>query len=69
MTEQTWTELRVLREKDGHSLTSLGKAAGLSRSYLCLLEGGKRRPNAGVIARLAEALNVPKSMLEPRDAA
>lgn len=71
-TTQTWTALRVLREKDGHSLTSLAKAAcdsdgkPMSLGYLSDLENGKRTPSPAIIKRLARALNVPMSMLEPR---
>lgn len=67
MTEKkklTWQELRVLREKDGHSLTSLAKAAGMSLGYLSDLENGRREPNATVTKKLAVALNVPVSVLE-----
>lgn len=60
--------LVVLREKDGHSKTSLAIAAGMSLGYLSDLESGRRRGNAEVIAKLASALNVPKSMLETRRA-
>lgn len=62
----TWIELRVLREKDGQSLTQLSKESGVSLGYLSDLENGKRPPNPRVILKLARALNVPKSMLEPR---
>lgn len=61
---QTWMELRVLREKDGHSLTSLAAAAGISLSYLSDLENGRREPNARMLKKLAVALNVPVSVLE-----
>lgn len=61
-----WLELRVIREKDGHTLTTLAKAAAMSLSYLSELEAGHRRPNPRIIAKLAHALNVPKSVLEPR---
>lgn len=68
-----WTELRVIRTKDGHSLSTLAKAVtnedtgkSMSLGYLSDLEAGKRVPNARVIAWLAKALNVPKSVLEPR---
>lgn len=63
---KTWIELRVLREKDGHSLSSLSREAKVALGYLSDLENGKRRPSAAVIVKLATALNVPKSMLEPR---
>lgn len=59
-----WWELRVIREKDGHSLTSLAKAAGMSLGYLSDLENGRRWPNAHMTKRLAVTLNVPVSVLE-----
>lgn len=62
----TWIELRVLREKDGHTLSSLARTSGVALGYLSDLENGKRKPTASVIAKLARGLNVPKSMLEPR---
>lgn len=61
---KTWQELRVIREKDGHSLTSLAKAASMSLGYLSDLENGRREPNARVTKQLAIALNVPVSVLE-----
>lgn len=60
----TWWELRVIREKDGHTLTSLAKAAGMSLGYLSDLENGRRWPNATVTKKLATTLNVPVSVLE-----
>lgn len=60
----SWLELRVIREKDGHSLTSLAKAAGMSLGYLSDLENGKREPSAQITKRLAVTLNVPVSVLE-----
>lgn len=70
-TPDIWWELRTLREKDGHSKTTLARATVLdgkpmSLSYLTDLENGRRQPNARVIAALARSLNVPKSMLEKR---
>ncbi|MBZ2197240.1 helix-turn-helix domain-containing protein [Occultella gossypii] len=63
-----WWELRVIREKDGHSLTSLAKVAGMSLGYLSDLENGRRWPNATMTKKLAVALNVPVSVLEkPRE--
>lgn len=60
----TWLELRVLREKNGDSLTSLARRAEMSLGYLSDLENGKREPNARMIKKLAVALNVPVSVLE-----
>ena len=59
-----WWELRVIREKDGHSLTSLAKTVGMSLGYLSDLENGRRHPNATMTRRIARALNVPVSVLE-----
>jgi len=68
-----WWELRVLREKDGHTLTSLAAAVppgpgeaekGMSLGYLSDLENGRRQPNPAITKRLARALNVPVSVLE-----
>lgn len=61
---KTWQELRVIREKDGHSLTSLAEKAGISLGYLSDLENGRREPNARVTKKLAVAMNVPVSVLE-----
>lgn len=63
-TSRTWLELRVLREKNGDSITSLSKRAGVALGYLSDLENGKREPNAGITKKLAVALNVPVSVLE-----
>lgn len=59
-----WWELRVIREKDGHTLTSLAKAAGMSLGYLSDLENGRRWPNPQMTKKLAVALKVPTSVLE-----
>jgi transcriptional regulator with XRE-family HTH domain len=68
-----WWELRVIREKDGHSLTSLARVVppapgqkrppGMSLGYLCDLENGRREPSPEITARLAKALRVPVSVL------
>lgn len=63
-TPDIWWELRVIREKDGHSLTSLARVAGMSLGYLSDLENGRRWPNAQMTKKLAVALNVPVSVLE-----
>lgn len=64
-----WVELQTLRNKDGASIKYLAERTGISASYLYDLQNGHRRPTADVIVKLADALNVPKSMLEPRAAA
>lgn len=61
--------LSILRQKDGHTLTTLAAATGYSVSYVNDLEKGRRKGNAAVIKTLATVLNVPMSMLEQRSAA
>lgn len=59
-----WTELRIARFKDGTDLTQLAAKSGLSLSYLSDLERGRRLPNPKVLKAVAQALNVPISVLE-----
>jgi transcriptional regulator with XRE-family HTH domain len=58
--------LTVLREKDGHSKSSLAAKANMSLGYLSDLESGRRKGNPEVIGKLADALNVPRSLLEKK---
>lgn len=58
--------LTVIRQKDGHTMVSLAKATGYTTSYINDLEKGRRAGNAVVIRKLADALNVPASLLEAR---
>lgn len=67
MSFDPWLELRVLRERDGHTLTSLAKEAGISLSYLSDLENGRRWPNPRMTKKIADALHVPYSVIiKPR---
>lgn len=59
-----WTEFRVLRSKDGQSLTRLHDTTGISLGHLSDLENGRRLPTPQILKRLARALNVPVSVLE-----
>lgn len=58
--------LQVLREKDGYSATDFASRLGISVQYLCDIESGRRtlKRNPELINRMAEILNVPRSMLE-----
>lgn len=62
--------LRVIRQKDGHSIRSLAAhpLVKISPQYLSDIEAGRRtlKRNPGLIKALASALNVPTSMLERR---
>lgn len=59
--------LAVLRQKDGHTKTSLATAAGYSLGYISDLESGRRGGNEVVVRKLADVLNVPASLLERRN--
>ncbi|MGW1675963.1 helix-turn-helix domain-containing protein [Saccharopolyspora sp. NPDC002376] len=60
-----WLELQVIRSKDGLSLQALARLANVSAGHLSDLEQGNRQPTAPLIKRIALALNVPVSVLEP----
>ena len=52
--------LRDARKQAGMTLEQLALAAGISKTYLWELEhdtGGRKRPSADVLLRIAEALN------------
>ena len=59
-----WTEFRVLRTKDGQSLTDVHKRTGISLGHLSDLENGRRLPTPPTLKKVAKALNVPVSVLE-----
>jgi transcriptional regulator with XRE-family HTH domain len=64
-TSKPWEELRVIRQKDGHSKASLARATGYTPQYVSALELGSRKPTPAVIHKFALVLNVPKSVIEP----
>ena len=55
--------IRMLREANERGLGELAKAAGISTSFLSLIESGKRQPSLVVLRKLAEALDVPSEAL------
>jgi transcriptional regulator with XRE-family HTH domain len=61
--------VRELRHDRGLTLKALGRGAGLSHPFLSQLERGLARPSVGSVERIAQALDVPVSMLwaRPRD--
>jgi transcriptional regulator with XRE-family HTH domain len=65
------TALKILREKDGYTRTAFAETIGISLSYLCDIEEGRRtlKRNPELLGRFADALNVPRSMLERNGAA
>jgi len=55
--------LRTAREAAGYSQRALARRCGLTAAYVSLMESGKRAPERGTVARLADALG-----LDPRAA-
>ena len=55
--------IRLCRTQRGLSQAKLAKTAGISVSYLSLLERGKRDPTLSTIEKIASALDVPVSIL------
>lgn len=51
-------QLASARKKSGMSADTLAKSCGISRSYITLIENGKRRPSPKILARIAESLGL-----------
>lgn len=58
--------LRKFREKMGMSQEELAFRSNLDRSYISLLERGRRKPTINTIFALAEQLNVTPSEMVRR---
>lgn len=54
---------RVVRAATGLSQGMMAHRAGISGSYLSLLEAGKRKPALGVVTDFAAAAGVPTELL------
>jgi len=55
--------LRAMREKLGLSAEELARRVHVSRSYITLLENGKRSPGKTLIPKIARALRLEKSVV------
>jgi transcriptional regulator with XRE-family HTH domain len=55
--------VRELRRDRGLTLKALGREAGLSHPFLSQLERGLARPSVASVERIAQALDVPVTML------
>ena len=55
--------IRLVRIARGIALSHLATEAGISSSYLSLIESGRRQPSLGVLRLLAAHLQVPNSVL------
>ncbi|MFH1139924.1 MAG: S24 family peptidase [Pseudomonadota bacterium] len=56
-------QIKQARQRLGYSQTSLAKKAGLSLTYLRLIEDGERVPSEDFVLRLAEALGLNRVSL------
>jgi transcriptional regulator with XRE-family HTH domain len=54
--------IQICRTQKGMTKTKLAELAGMSLSYLSLLERGKRDPNLSTISKICDALNIPVSI-------
>ena len=62
--EHIGTSLQQLRHKQGLSLATLAKQAGVNKSTLSRWETGKTVPRSTELASVLSKLNVPKSMVD-----
>src|SRR5215204_1497993 len=65
--------LRIVRAAVGLQQQELAQKAGLTPSYVSLVEMGKRNPSSSAIRKLSKALKIPPHLLallatEPEDA-
>lgn len=61
--------LKVIREYRGLRQAELAEKAGISAIYVSQIETGRRDGSLKTVSALARALNVPRDMLLPEDAA
>jgi len=55
--------LRIARAASGLQQQELARRAGLTPSYVSLVEMGKRNPSVGAIKKLSQALQIPPHLL------
>jgi len=55
--------IKLCRTQKNMRQVELAKLAGISVSYISLLEQGKRDPNISTVKDIAKALNIPFSIL------
>ena len=55
--------IKLCRDRQQLHQKELAEKAGISESYLSLIEKGKRTPNLDVLDSIAKALNIPLNML------
>jgi transcriptional regulator with XRE-family HTH domain len=55
--------LHIQRKKKNLSAQAVADACGVARSYITLIENGKRLPSKKVIPKLALALNIKTNII------
>ena len=55
--------LKGERKKNNLSTGALAKACGVSRSYITLIENGKRLPGKKILPKIAQALNLKANIV------
>jgi transcriptional regulator with XRE-family HTH domain len=56
-------KLLTERKKNNLSAEALAKACGISRSYITLIENGKRLPGRKIIPKIGQALHVKTNII------
>ena len=64
MTMSLAKNLRTERKRLGLSAEELAELVGVSRSYITLLESGKRSPSKTIVAKIAKGLRVKSWVVE-----
>lgn len=60
-------KVRAHREAAGITLRELGRQAGVSPSFVCDLEAGRRHPGPANLRKIAKVLGLPYTELEDLD--
>lgn len=55
--------IKICRKKKGLTQAQLAELANISMSHLCLMEKNKRAPSISAIESIANALDIPLSVL------
>lgn len=53
----------IARKKNNLSALELAEACGVSRSYITLIENGKRLPSRKILLKMAEVLKVKTNII------
>ncbi len=64
LTEQLLELLRRSRRESGMTVRELAQKAGVSPSYISLIENGRKVPDAGTIERIGQALELDPALLK-----